>query len=94
MFKQLAQSHRAGTWQGWGSNARTLLPEPAVPIIKLSINYLQAICHLAGVQVPETVTLGIKDLSLNDRIREHETRLRDPGSHFGPGLLQKLWPVP
>lgn len=89
MFKQLAQSHRVGTWQGWGSNARTWLPEPAVPIIKLSINYLQAIWHLAGVQVPETVTL-----SLNDRIREHQMRLRDPGSHLGPGLLQQLWPVP
>lgn len=65
---QLAQSHRAGKWQSWGSNASTLLPEPSVPIMKWNINYLQVICNLF-VLVPETMMMRVKDSSLYNMIK-------------------------
>lgn len=74
---QLAQSHRAGKWQTWSSNASTLLLEPSVPIMKCNVNCFQAICNLAGVLIPQTMTLRAKDSSLYDMIERTSNKSQE-----------------
>ena len=60
-----------------GSNASTLLPEPAVPHMKWNINYLQTICNLAGVLIQKMMLLRVKDMSLYDMIKRTSNKSQE-----------------